>query len=206
MKMSLAAKIMAIISTLATVGVVAVLAVILVTGGYFNGGNSGGGENGTNSTTDETEDVIMPSKIITLEDAERILGIDMCVFEELDKKQTGPYDGDNSYKTCYTFDGDGFFTHYMLQVSQGSPLSRPLDEVKKDYPNQDNWVEGVGDWARLSTSPLHTILVVYKGYSFQLILTGNHNIRSDEEESAWKVAVLKEAGKCGIERLEALIK
>ena len=189
------------------IALVLILALSLLTACGDNGGdNNSNGEKGTNSSAEKTEDAIKPSKIITLEDAERILGIDMCVFGELDEKQTGPYDGDNSYKTCYTFDGNGNFTHYMLQVSQGSALTSPLDELKKNYPNKDNWIEGVGDWATLSTSPLHTILVVYKGYSFQLILTGNHAIRSDTEESAWKVAVLKEAGKCGVERLETLIK
>ena len=84
------------------IALVLILALSLLTACGDNGGGNSDGGNGTNSPTGEAKDVIMPSKIITLEDAERILGIDMRVFEELDKKQTGTYDGDNSYKTCYT--------------------------------------------------------------------------------------------------------
>ena len=75
-------KILAVISALSAVGVVAVLAVILVTGGYFNGGNnappvSDSGGNSTNTPANQDANVILPSQMISLEDATRLLGVDV---------------------------------------------------------------------------------------------------------------------------------
>ena len=183
-----------------------VLALSLLTACGENGGNDTGGKKGTTSPANETKEKIMPSKIITLEDAERILGIDMHVYGELDEREEGAFGGEH-YKTAYSFAGKTNATAYMLQVSEASPLSGSLDGLKKNYEgSKDNWVEGVGDWAMVTRSPLHKIYVAYKGYSFELILTGNHAVRGDEEESSWKAEMLIEAGKCGVERLEAIIK
>ena len=164
------------------------------------------GEKDTSSPAGETKEKIKPSELISLEDAERILGIEMKVYGELDKLEQGAFGGD-TYKTSYSFAGETKATAYMLQVSAASPLSSSLDEIKKrNEGSKDLWVEDVGDWAMVVRSPLHRIEVVYKGYSFSLILTGNHAIRDNEEESAWKAEMLIEAGKCGVEHLEAIIK
>ena len=163
------------------------------------------GEKAASSPSGETKEKILPSKIISLEDAERILGMEMKVYGELDKPEQGAFGGE-TYKTAYSFAGDTKATAYMLQVSAGSPLSSSLDEIRKrNESSKDDWVEGVGDWAMVVRSPLHRIEVTSKGYSFSLILTGNHAIRGNEEESDWKAEMLIEAGKCGAERLEAMI-
>ena len=192
------------------IGLILTLALSLLTGCGGNDGdtakNDSAGKTTINSATNEAKDTIMPSKIITLEDAKRILEIDMRVYGELDELEKGAFGGD-SYKTCYTFAGKTNATAYMLQVSEASPMSRSLDEYKKEQESsKDKWIEGVGDWAMVTRSPLHIINVVYKGYSFKLTLTGNHKIRGDEEESAWKSKMLIEAGKCAVERLETIIK
>ena len=164
--------------------------------------SEGGKDPGSN--TDKKSELIMPSEMITLEDAESVLGMKMTVFGELDK-----FDNyDEHYKTGYAFDGTTNQTPYMFQVhSNGEKSSTSLDEIKKYYENRkDDWVEGVGDFAITFQDNLSTIHVYYKGYTFSVILTGKDSPRSDSEELVWKLEKLIEVSKLGVKRLDVLLK
>lgn len=187
---------------------VLLLALALLTAcGGDNGGdatdNEGSGNEQT-STADSDKKIIKPSEIITLEDATEIFGMDMKVFEDLDAVEgEEPF---RSYKTIYEFDGKTDYTPYMIQITTSPDVAFTVDEAKKEYADyKDTWVEGIGDFAMITTDNLHNMSVYYKDYSFSMVLTGNMGTRSEEEDSAWKVEKLKELGKRGVENIDALL-
>jgi hypothetical protein len=68
------------------------------------------------------------------------------------------------------------------------------------------WIDGIGDWASIMRSPIHTINFAYGTFSMGITITGQSTVvtRSKEEESAWKVEKLIEAAMLAVERLEAM--
>ena len=190
-----------------------------------NGGNSGGG-NDTNSPAQQTGVVVKASELITAEDATRILGTDMAVSvdsngveKDLDKRE---YPG--SLRTVYDASDIMMF---MLQVCirQNALLDKDIPfeeaiinrggissfsgEIKQQYENAENTitVEGLGDWAGIVSIVGKTLYIVHGDYFLELTITGRvDKSRSDEEDAAWKIEKLTEAGKLAVERLEAIIK
>ena len=198
------------------------------------GGNSDGGSNSnSNNSAKQDEKIVKSSELITLEDAERILGMDLQV--NVDSEAGEEFDKAEQYgglRTVYVFDGASIaFTPYMLQITvrQNSLLDKnnSLDKTmienggisyyagnfKKSYENDNDdmykvvWVDGMGDWACITKSPIHSIQIYYNEYLLDVTITGREKTatRSDEEESAWKQEKLKDAGNLALENLKAIL-
>ena len=199
------------------------------------GGNSGGNtpptESAASAPAQQDTKVIKPSELITLEDAERMLGIDLDVYGELDEaEQLG------GLRTVYHFDDGALHPSptYMFQINilQNELLDENdlLDKQMKaqggisffnnglkegielitgeEDPMKTIWIDGIGDWASIRRSPIHTINFAYGAYSLGVTITGQATdvSRGKEEESAWKVEKLIEAAMLAVERLEAIVK
>ena len=208
------------------------LLLLTACGGNGDSSNSGGTSSTENTPPKLSETrIIKPSELISLEDAERILGIDLVVYGNLDEaEQLG------GLRSVYDFD-DGK-THssptYMLQINinqnelldeydsldkklkDNGGMSFSIDSLKNGYETiyaendlfKTLWVEGIGDWACINRSPIHTINIAYKNYSLGVTITGQSTdvSRNKEEESAWKVEKLIDAGMLAVERLEAIVR
>ena len=198
--------------------------------GNTNGSNgSGTSPNNASTKAEQNARVIKPSELITLGDAERILGIDLQIYQELDKAEQ--YGG---LRTTYNFD-DGKrhpSPTYMFQINihqnelldeknlldmqmkarggisfYNNSLKEGLELIAgEEDPMKTIWIEGVGDWASISRSPIHTINFAYGTYSMGVTITGQATdvSRSKEDESAWKVEKLIEAAMLAVERLNAI--
>ena len=208
------------------------LLMLTACGGNGDSSNSGGTPSTENTPPKLSETrIIKPSELISLEDAERILGIDLVVYGNLDEaEQLG------GLRSVYDFD-DGK-NHpsptYMLQINinqnemldeydsldkklkDNGGMSFSIDSLKDGYETiyaendlfKTLWVEGIGDWACINRSPIHTINIAYKNYSLGVTITGQSTdvSRNKEEESAWKVEKLIDAGMLAVERLEAIVR
>ena len=219
-----------IISIIAIIAILGAMLFILTGCGENNEDNKDGGSN-PGGTSSQQLRVVKPSELITLAEAEDILGIDLQVYEELDRaEQFG------GLRTVYNFDDGKIYPSptYMFQINinqnellnekdvldkkmkaQGgiSFLNNNLKEGieligKEDDPLKTIWIEGIGDWASISRSPIHTINFAYGNYSLGITITGQSTNmkRSKEEESTWKVEKLIEAAMLAVENLETIIK
>ena len=191
-----------------------------------SGGNINGGNN-TNTPTPQDKRIIKPSELIGLEDAMRILGMELRIYGELDEAELL-----GGLRSAYEFD-DGN-THssptYMLQINirQDELLDEKdfLDKQMKarggisffnislkegvelisgeDDPMKTIWIEGIGDWACIVRSPIHTLNFAYGTYSVGITITGQATdaSRNKEEESAWKAEKLIETAMLAVERLK----
>jgi len=190
---------------------------------------SGGNSNNTAPANQDTR-VIKSSELITLEDAGRILGMDLVVKDELDTaEQFG------GLRSVYEYDDGERHSSptYMLQINikqnelldeydsldkklkDNGGISFSIDSLKSGYETiyaendvfKTLWVEGIGDWACINRSPIHTINIAYRNYSIGVTITGQATdvSRSKEDESAWKVEKLLDAGMLAIERLKAIV-
>ena len=67
------------------------------------------------------------------------------------------------------------------------------------------WQDGLGEWAAVITSPIHTITFFSQGYLLEVALTGQDDplTRTPDEESAWKIERLQEAAALVLTRLPA---
>ena len=227
-------------------GLILVLVLIMLAacGGSSDTGSTPGGNESADSNPSGLENggvenpepakqdarVIKPSELIALEDAGTILGLDLEVYEELDKpEQFG------GLRSVYEYDDGEIHTSptYMFQINiyqnelldeksyldskmkaQGgisfynNSLKEGLELINaEEDPMKTIWIDGIGDWAAISRSPIHTINFAYDTYSLGITITGQPTdvSRSKEEESAWKVEKLIEAAMLAVERLEALV-
>ena len=170
-----------------------------------NSGNSGGGNLAGNSVMRNIR-IVKPSELITLADANRIVGMDMVVKGELDTEE--PPLGD--IRTIYETTEEGFT--YIFQVVVNSTASTYVKSMKSFYENNEMVVkiDGVGEWARMMLSPIHTLYIAQDDYfisiSLSLVtLSAQYQIRSDDEEEVWRQEKLIEAGKLAVERLKVII-
>lgn len=188
-------------------------------------------EKDTSTPAKQDIGVIKPSELITLEDAGRILGIDLEVYGELDAAEQfgglrSVYNYDdgkihpsptymfqiNLYQNelldeksllDYKMKAQGGISFYNNSLKEGIELIAGEEDFMKAI-----WVEGIGDWASIARSPIHTINFAYGTYSIGVTITGQATdvSRSKEEESAWKVEKLVEAAMLAVERLETIVK
>ena len=221
-----------IISIIVTIAILLTMLFILTGCGTNSEDKENGGSN-PNSTFSQSARVVKPSELVTLEDAERILGIDLQVYEELDKSEQF-----GGLRTTYNFDDGKLHSSptYMLQINinqnesfnensmldnkmkaQGgiSFLNKNLKEGLELISSEEDtmktiWIDGVGDWASIIRSPIHTINFSYGNgaYSVGITLTGQStDVKRDKEgESAWKVEKLIETAMLAIECLDDIVK
>lgn len=211
-------------------GIGGLVVVAAIVGAVFLISNNNNDENNSNSSSSSTnQDVraIKPSEVLTLADAEKILGISLQVYGELDEA-----DDMGILKTVYHYDDGNIYPSpiYMIQITLFqtetvnekellsnqekaragvSFLKNSLDEgvelIVKEDPSNIVWIEGIGDYAKINRSNIHTISVGYKNISFSIVLTGQAAgaERPKEEESAWKVKRLVEAAMLVVKNLDA---
>lgn len=207
--------------------VAAIVSVILLT---TNDNDSKDGSSGGNPASQSVR-TIKPSEVLTLADAEKVLGIDLQVYGELDKPDTMT----EIPRTVYNYDDGKVYPSptYMVQVTlfqtdtvnekelqsnqeksragvsfSKNSLKDGATLVTKEDPSKVVWIDGVGDYAKINRSNLHTIDVAYKNYLFSIVLTGQAtNVkRAKEEESAYKVEKLVEAAMLAVKNLEIIAK
>ena len=188
-----------------------------------NSGNSSSSEtdsrNDTNDTASQDADVILPSQLITLEDASRLLGEDVEVDEE-------------KYDVIDTLDGQAHIVYNVI----ASPLSKlqvyfyqdalmdPArvtrtggakgrgERSRSEIENLETaiQIDGIGDWAYIDglDKLLASISIGYGDYYMQITTNGkpadsDYSIYSDEH-AAWRKDILTEAGKLAVERIKSL--
>ena len=213
-------------------GIVVVTAIIgavfLITNNKDSGDGSG---SGSGSSAKQNMKEVKPSEILTLENAEDVLGINLQVYGELDKADIGS----EILRTVYNYDDGKVYPSptYMVQVTffqsdkvdekellsnqekaragvsfKNNSLKDGVALITKEDSSTTVWIDGIGDYAKINRSNLHTISVNYKNYYFSIVLTGQATDikRSKEDESAYKVEKLVEAAMIAIKNLEAIAK
>jgi len=167
-----------------------------------------------------TADIIKPSELLTIEDAEKITGKKMEVYT-LDEISTGAEEG--TIQTTYVSDDEGNLALNIQLVQEGLIKSESLIELggiafkmkrlKMYAENNDAAVplDGFGDWAYI-TDMMGTSFKVATGDYYLSVSAGikdmMHPIPKDEEEALKQLfhdAAL-EGGELAYERLTAIIK
>jgi hypothetical protein len=184
------------------------------------------------NSENQDEKIIKSSELITLEDAMQIIGMDLQVFESEGEATFDLPESFGGLRTAYVYD-DGSISvapPYMLQINifQNALLDKNnvndmnlielggvsyyAGNLKQSFEDsadefKGDWIDGMGDWAFITKSPYHSIKIYSNEYLLEVTITGREKdgTRSDEEESAWKVERLIEAGSLALERLENLI-
>ena len=199
---------------IATVFILA-LSVLTACGGSGNNGDallsnpeSASAQDSSNAlpSNSESDAIIRPSELITLEDAERILGMSMHVIEGyLDYADT-----DGFFLTEYITSGELWET---LSITIKQDASSLIETNKLSYENNTDAIpiKGIGDWAFVtgnSDGMSKHLCIAYGDCNIDIGLVGdtNNDGRSLAEDAAWKIEKLTEAGKLAVERLEAMIK
>ena len=199
---------------IATVFILA-LSVLTACGGSGNNGDallgnpeSTSAQESSNAlpSNSESDAIIRPSELITLEDAERILGMSMHVIEGyLDNA-----DPDGFYLTEYITSGEQWET---LSITIKQDASSLIETIKLSYENNTDAIpiEEIEDWAFVTGNSDGMSKHLYIAYGdcyidIELVGDTNNDGRSLAEDAAWKIEKLTEAGKLAVERLGAMIK
>lgn len=174
------------------------LALLLVFSLFVSCGKNGGG-NGADDSAKQKE--IKPSELITLEDAERILGRDM---QAVDVDKT-----DSQYIFTLYEKVSGDIEYVRIDLHYGGS---PFAEIIKD---ENDIVKDVGDWACIIVGGFGSVghsvgmrlCIDYSGYQIVIRLTCDqfNDLRSAEENAARTTEKLKEFGKLAVERIDAII-
>jgi len=213
-------------------GLVVVIAIVGAVLLMNNNGSKDEGSSGGGNSTKQDVKKIKPSEILTLADAEKVLGIDLQVYGELDKADVGS----EILRTVYHYDDGKVYPSptYMIQVTfyqkeivdekelaenqskakagvsfSKNSLKDGVELIVKEDASEVVWIDGIGDYAKIMRSNLHTISVAYKNYSYSIILTGQDTVVKREPkgvESAWKVGKLVEAAMLAIENIDAILR
>ena len=233
---------------LLTIALVLLLALFTLTacgsGGSESGNGGGGGsapapadieeqDNGAGESGGDSEsyasinaDVILPSQLVSLEDAERILGVELTTNEHYNDtvESTAPW----STKTQYNFGANGYFHINLYQDAQlditngrvrlrmeeggargyAESVIRPDHEREIEQGKSTTMIDGIGDWAYLYFFASGTTPSMSIAYGDYFILMQN-TVKpspdlSNEESLEWDAERLIELGKLAVERLKAL--
>ena len=183
------------------------------------------------SSSQTSQKKVLPSEVLTLKNAEDVLGLDLQLYGEADEE-----DGDIMLKTVYHYkdDKDHPSPPYMIQIrlAQSATVDEKMlaenqEKAKNGVSFKDNtfkegiklltgetdftkpiWIDGIGDYACIMRSNLHSINVEYKAVSFSIVLTGQaiDVKRNKTEESAYKMEKLVEAAMIAVENIDNILK
>ena len=217
-----------------TLTILLALCLLMACGG--NSGNKSSNNDGASAynqvnTPTKQARVINPSELITLKDAEQILGTNMKI--RVDKKsgteQLDVYESPGGIRTVYIEDAHGSSFMFQISIRQDAALNenKTADKklissggisfytasLKRGYENDKDgiwnaiWLEGIGDWACITCSVIYTINVAYGAYLLDVTISSRAKgtMRSTEKESEWKIEKLKEAGNFALKRLKTII-
>ena len=184
------------------------------------------GSNGDDGVVTETQDafVVLPSQLISLEDAARLLGEEMTADEDkydaVESGLTGKARG-----VYHTADESNSIFIFQIVVYQDSLLDKVLIDSMGGTKGQGNRnranglesetaeeIEGIGDWAYIDglKKLMAEVNIGYGDYFLTLITTGTPKDSDFEtygdDHAAWRKEVLIEAGKLAVEHLKEILK
>ena len=166
-------------------------------------GSSPDGGSNVNTAPEEDSGEITPLKLVSVKDAERILGVNMTIGDLNDKRLFGG----KQIKTEYVDDGDPdvyLKVSFLIAANYSSDNSYEVqyDLLREREDSID--VNGIGEKALYLDNELY---VYDRDYFMRIqVLYTSLKVRlTDEEEAAWTKEKAIEWGKLAAERLEALI-
>ena len=163
------------------------------------------------------KNVILPSQLITLDDAKRLLGEGIEVNENFNDTVTVTnamqieyFDTENQVGLGILFYQDAVLDEW--QLSQGG--AKNIGEERKAGIIEESesavQVEGIGDWAVLNVYVAETMIRIgYGDYYIQITSRGRPSdidFSVQGAVAAWKTEFLTEAGELAVERLKAITK
>lgn len=173
---------------------------LFVSCGKNGGGNTNGANDSAKQPAKQALKEIKPSELITLGDAERILGKDM---QAIDADIT---DSNGDISALYGALG-GDLESVNIVRRDGSSFAETINENDTDA----TIVTEIGDWACIAVNEydfgVTYLYIDHSGYHIKISLTSDpfNDLRSAEENAARTTEKLKEFGKLAVERIDAII-
>jgi len=142
---------------------------------------------------------IKSSELLTLQEAARILGMEMKIDEKnFDKPESG-----GGLRTVYETTVAGHL--YLFQISFKPNAERSYKTIRELYENDESviQVKGLGHWACILVKPIFSLYIFHGEYFINISLSriGRNPLRNEEEEIVWRTEKVKEAGKLAVGRL-----
>ena len=191
-------------------------------------GSSSSSGNDAADAVNQNADVILPSQLITIEDAERILGLELVVDEKNNDYFEPLSFGDIHTQYKNAGGGMGFFTIRVRQDAaldltnstqkrflevegtKGYAETIRVEREKEIAEGKARKIDGLGDWAYLHYMMSGTVscMTITDGdyYIFMQHTVKEPADLSDEEKLEWRDDRILELAKLAVERLDAIVK